>query len=1102
MVRKGKRSNKGARILAVLACVLTMGIVMMPWRATEAASSYTVKLVSGHFTPGTDTGELGTINDQVNASGSMHILIQLYSIPDDAARQSMSREGIVLLDPVPDNAWLAAISQPLTPAKVANYGIRWLGRLETVDKIHPRILRGEFGPWAQYLDNRVIVTARLFADVPPIRGEDLARNHNAITGDYIQTLNTWVIAILPEDIDALASEDEVQWIDVLPPPMKAVNDVARQVVGANTVQAPPYNLNGSGITVCVYDAGLVDPTHTDFAGRIVHEEAGSVIDHATHVAGSVGGSGANSAGQYRGMAPGCSLLSYVYESCNPYCLYNSPQDIEANYGQAKNTYGADLATNSIGSNIAANGYSCSWEGDYELTSQLLDNIVRGSLGSPFIVLFAAGNERGYGTCGTTYSTMGVPAGAKDIITVGATDDIDQITYFSSWGPTDDGRIKPEVCAPGLGIHSTLPGGGYGDMSGTSMATPITSGCVALILQQYDLSYPALPDPLPSTVKAILINTALDLGNTGPDYVFGFGRINVQAAVDAVIDGDFREDELATGQSDAHAITVASGTSVLRVSLAWTDPAATPNANPTLINDLDMTLVSPTSTTHRPYILNPASPSTPATTGIDHVNNYEQIVVTNPQPGPWTINVTSASLPTSPQSYSLASSEPLSSGISYIEGTVTAQGSGNPLEALVSVVGGSQQVTASPTGYYILGLIGDSTYTLQASYFGYITSQQTIFVPPDSTVTLNFNLAQAPTGTLQGFVYNVDSDPVAGAEIAVEGTPLAPVYSNGSGFYQNTSIPSGAAYSVTASAVGYGAVSDSIYIPPEGTVNHNFVLNPVVYLTDFESVSTWSMDPSHTATTGAFVAIDPNPTDFQPGDDTTPDPGVIAWVTAQNSALGTDDVDNGIAATRSIVIDLSNQDGARLIMNWFFGQRDVGDDMGDFFRIDVSNDGGATYPVNLVYLGDVYSAATWHTLDMELHPVITLTSQMRLRVQAADGTTDGDIIEAGIDDIMIIGYAPTPPPVITDVVAMKGGNSVLLSWTNPGGGVSFNVYRSTDPGFVPTPGDLIGTVAVPNYMDPNILLSADHYYYRVTTVSGRDVPVSQMPTRIVSRTTQH
>jgi hypothetical protein len=110
--------------------------------------------------------------------------------------------------------------------------------------------------------------------------------------------------------------------------------------------------------------------------------------------------------------------------------------------------------------------------------------------------------------------------------------------------------------------------------------------------------------------------------------------------------------------------------------------------------------------------------------------------------------------------------------------------------------------------------------------------------------------------------------------------------------------------------------------------------------------------------------------------------------------------------------------------------------------------------------------------------------MRIRVQAADGTVDGDIVEAGIDDVQIIGYVAGAPPQITDLVALRMGNNMLLSWSDPGG-VTFNVYRSTDPGFVPTPGDLIANVAVPNYADTNVLLSSNHYFYRVTAVSGMD-----------------
>ncbi len=596
-----------------------------------AAPDYAIRLVSGEITPGEDTGEFTQLSGGLREGEVAHCLVQMQTIPSERERAALELAGLKLLDPIPQNAWLATLSKPMTPQQAKALGVRWVKSLQAVDKQHPRILRGEFGPWADYEEEKVLVTVRLYADVPKVTGENIAKIYGAITGDYIQTLNMWVMAVDPAAIDAMAGEDAVEWIDALPPPLTAVNDVAREVVGANTVQATPYNLDGAGITVCVYDGGMVDASHSDFAGRITLGESGSTSDHATHVAGSVGGDGANSSGQYRGMAPGCDLVSYEYESCDPYCLYNSPQDIESNYQSAITIYGANLATNSIGSNVAANGYDCAWNGDYESTSELLDNIVRGSLGNPFLVAFAAGNERGYGTCGTTYSTMGVPAGAKNIITVGATDDVDAMTDFSSWGPTDDGRIKPEVCAPGEDIYSTIPGNSYGNKSGTSMATPITSGCIALVLEQFAASYPGLT-PLPSTVKAILINTALDLGNTGPDYAYGFGRIDVQAAVDAVIDGHFLEGELATGQTNNDTFNVSPGTPSLRVSLSWMDPAAAPMSNPTLINDLDITLTSPSSTVYYPYILNPGSPSNPATTGADHINNSEQIVVSSPESG--------------------------------------------------------------------------------------------------------------------------------------------------------------------------------------------------------------------------------------------------------------------------------------------------------------------------------------------------------------------------------------------------------------------------------------------------------------------------------------
>lgn len=194
--------------------------------------------------------------------------------------------------------------------------------------------------------------------------------------------------------------------------------------------------------------------------------------------------------------------------------------------------------------------------------------------------------------------------------------------------------------------------------------------------------------------------------------------------------------------------------------------------------------------------------------------------------------------------------------------------------------------------------------------------------------------------------------------------------------------------------------------------------PVVYSCDFESPSHgWAQDPSHNALTGAFVRINPVATNWQPGEDTSPD-GQYAWVTAQNpnGNEGIDDVDEGIAATRSPVMDLSGVGSALLVMDYFFGQRDHGDDPADFFSIDISNNGGASFPVNLVHIGDVRHYATWRSLQVNLEEHIALTSQMVIRVQAADpgGYGYGDIVEAGLDEIYIFdrgeGNEPPSAPV--------------------------------------------------------------------------------------------
>ncbi len=203
--------------------------------------------------------------------------------------------------------------------------------------------------------------------------------------------------------------------------------------------------------------------------------------------------------------------------------------------------------------------------------------------------------------------------------------------------------------------------------------------------------------------------------------------------------------------------------------------------------------------------------------------------------------------------------------------------------------------------------------------------------------------------------------------------------------------------------------------------------PLLYACDFEQATHgWIQDPTHTATTGAFERIDPVGTEFQPEDDTTPPPGIYGWITGQNpgGSVGVNDVDNGISATRSPAIDLSGATHVLLDLNYFHGQRDAGTDPGDFFRIDVSNDNGATWPANLVFVGDVTHTAQWRNLQVNLEQHLALTSQMRLRVQAADGTSNGDIIEGGLDDVFLYdrgdGNNPPSSPLLVSPPEGAGG----------------------------------------------------------------------------------
>jgi subtilisin family serine protease len=259
----------------------------------------------------------------------------------------------------------------------------------------------------------------------------------------------------------------------------------------------------------------------------------------------------------------------------------------------------------------------------------------------------------------SFGNITPPITAKNIITVGAINsDDDEVTEFSSWGPTKDGRLKPDVVAAGCekgGDHtiiSTIQPDGYSGMCGTSMAAPATSGAIALMIQRHaKLNAGTL---MPSSYKAVIIHTALDLGTPGPDYRTGFGKLAVKPAIELIGERKVTESHIeTTNQAKAALLTVPANMRELKASLVWDDAPGSPASTIALVNDLDLQLTSPSGKVHLPLALDPRRPAEPARPAADRINVMEQVVVREPEPGAWKVQVRGFAVPLPPQDFSLA-----------------------------------------------------------------------------------------------------------------------------------------------------------------------------------------------------------------------------------------------------------------------------------------------------------------------------------------------------------------------------------------------------------------------------------------------------------------
>ncbi len=460
------------------------------------------------------------------------------------------------------------------------------------------------------------------------------------------------IEIDPAFIHRLANLSFVLFIE-----NKVAMDVDQNVVAAqrlkiDQVQVPPLSLKGRDIKVGIWEIGGVE-SHKDFADRLTIVDPVITTNHATHVAGTIGSNGEADA-RALGMAPKAQLYAYDYKN-------DSIEIKEA----AEN--GLHLSNHSYGSivgwNWSSDGtwkkYSEEGFGKYSLVAREWDDIV---YKTDLVMFKSAGNDRNDGpgncpggdNCDGPYDSIPHKGIAKNVITIGSLNDWDQMTNYSGFGPSDDGRVKPDLCANGQGVYSSITNNAYAKKSGTSIASAVAAGGTALLMQYY-IEQMETP-PSASMVKSLLIHGAKQLPEygPGPSYATGYGLINIKKSIQLIKIRAFKTGQIEENQSVIFDVDVIANKPQLKVTLVWTDPPGYPTATQALVNDLNLKLISPNNRVYHPYGLNPANPTQKAKRQVNNRDNVEQVVIAKPIKGHWQIKVTGPSIPLGPQSFTLVS----------------------------------------------------------------------------------------------------------------------------------------------------------------------------------------------------------------------------------------------------------------------------------------------------------------------------------------------------------------------------------------------------------------------------------------------------------------
>jgi hypothetical protein len=630
-------------------------------------------------------------------------VVQFTSLPRASERRRMKDAGIELLRSVGGRSYLARCTHGCTAA-LAALPVRSTFDLTPKMKRSPLFVTDAGLREAVSSRSPVDVVVRFFRWVRWKDAHVALEDSGAVSAFAGFRYGHTVLA--SANIDSLSSlleRPEVAWIDpALPASGPSLAHAAQRSRVDQVRWATEYlGVDGSGVSVGVLDWFPSD-IHTDLSGRVT--DAGvrwGESDHGTAVSGCVAGAGTLDP-RATGMAPGASLFWTSW----------LPDPLSA-IERFHDDYGVTIVNNSWNTKPGWWLSTLSWHGDlwafgyYHERAAAADALVRNT---DLLVLFSVGNKRHISFLGPhhhgnetgyndglwhedlhppnpEYPSIAGTAIAKNVLTVGGTTKDDEDDLYTSLGPTNDGRVKPDLVAVGVDVMTAADDDGYMVASGTSLSSPVVAGVAALLTEFSRRRHGT--DPSSTVLKTLLIHSARDLAEPGPDYLTGFGMVDAELAARVLDAAAFDDDEFfeprrpsgrrvpetALGTIKSSSIGAASsfddvrslivehevehyqdmafhlpvppGCAELRATLVWHDPPGRE-----LVNDLDLRMVTPNGRTRHPFVLDPDRPTRAASQGVNRVDNVEQIRVHTPDVGRWRIVVDGTTVPDGPQSFAL------------------------------------------------------------------------------------------------------------------------------------------------------------------------------------------------------------------------------------------------------------------------------------------------------------------------------------------------------------------------------------------------------------------------------------------------------------------